>query len=60
MINTKIEDILANKGREKGKKKGYQLQKTTFNVDDKKGGTSGKTSTNKITAKPDINDPNFW
>lgn len=60
MINTKIEDILANKGRDKGKKKGYQLQKTTFNVDDKKAGTPGKSSTTKGNTKPDINDPNFW
>lgn len=59
LINTKIEDILANKGRDK-KKKGYQLQKTTFIVDDGKPKTPGKASTTKSDKKPDLNDPNFW
>jgi hypothetical protein len=32
----KIEDILASKGKEKRPKKGHTVQKSTFNVDDKK------------------------
>ena len=56
MNSMKIEDILQSKGREKkGSKKGHTLQKSTFNVEDKK---SGKNSAAKN--KPDVNDPNFW
>ena len=55
--NMKIEDILANKGKEKKPKKGYTVQKSTFNVDDKdKKKDAGKGS----KTKPDVDDPNFW
>ena len=57
----KIEDILASKGREKKSKKGYTLQKSAFNCEDKKP-NSGKNSKHKDGDKPklDVNDPHFW
>ena len=58
-INLKIEDILASKGKEKKDKKQskkYQLQKSTFNIEENKKEKSGKGS----KQKPDVNDPNFW
>lgn len=65
-INMKIEDILANKGKDKkekkGSKKGYQLQKSTFNIEDgKKDKDDKKEKSGKNSkSKPNINDPNFW
>ena len=55
----KIEDILKGKKEKKPKeKKGYTLQKTTFNAETTK--ESGKNSTSKPKEKLNINDPNFW
>jgi len=56
-INMKIEDILANKGKDKKSKKGHTVQKSTFNVEHNDGKKKdGKNSKNK----PDVNDPKFW
>ena len=58
----KIEDILKGKKekKDKGKNKGYTLQKTTFNAEPTKEKESGKNSTSKPKEKLNIDDPNFW
>lgn len=50
----KIEDILANKGKDKkAGKKGHTVHKSSFNVKEDKGGKSSK-------GKLDVNDKDFW
>jgi hypothetical protein len=48
----KLEDILKNKGTQKGK-----IQKTSFNVNEKDGRGSAKKNNGP---KLDVNDKNFW